>query len=142
MPPSPFSRKRAARSLMTARSSCGMRAAGVPGRGENGKTCSCVSPQSSTKSSERMNIASVSVGKPAMIVGAEHHIGPQPAHLIAEGDRIRANLPALHALENEIITTCGTDANAASVAARWRRHQADRHRPPPNQWMTTVAALF
>ena len=44
-----------------------MRAAGVPGRGENGNTCSCVSPHSSTRSSERANIASVSVGKPAMM---------------------------------------------------------------------------
>src|SRR5262245_2853048 len=35
---SPFSRNRRARSLTTARSICGMRAAGVPGRGENGKT--------------------------------------------------------------------------------------------------------
>ncbi len=46
--------------------SCGMRAAGVPGRAEYGKTCRKVRPHSSTSASEFANIASVSVGKPAI----------------------------------------------------------------------------
>ena len=62
----PRSRKRRARSFTTARESCGMRAAGVPGRAENGKTCRCVNPHCSTRSSELLNISSVSVGKPAI----------------------------------------------------------------------------
>ena len=66
-PPRPSRAAAAARSFTTARATCGMRAAGVPGRGENGKTCRCVRPHSSTRSSERANIASVSVGKPAMM---------------------------------------------------------------------------
>ena len=43
-----------------------MFAAGVPGRGEKGKTWRCVSPHSSTSASVFSNMASVSVGKPAM----------------------------------------------------------------------------
>ena len=42
-------------------------AAGVPLRGLNGNTCRNVSPQSRTRSMDRANISSVSVGKPAMI---------------------------------------------------------------------------
>ena len=80
-----------------------MRAAGVPGRGENGKTCRCVSPQSSTRSSERENISSVSVGKPAMMSAPNTTSGPQPAHLVAERDRVGAQVPALHALEDEVV---------------------------------------
>ena len=36
-------------------------------------------------------------------VGAEHDIGPQPAHLVAERDGIGARMPPLHALEDEIV---------------------------------------
>ena len=85
---SPFSRRRRARSLTTARSSCGMRAAGVPGRGENGNTCSCVSPHSSTRSSERANIASVSVGKPAMMSAPNTTSGRSRRTCVAERNGI------------------------------------------------------
>ena len=37
-------------------------------------------------------------------VGAERDIRPQPPHLGAELDRILARMPALHPLQNEIIT--------------------------------------
>ena len=51
-----------------------MRAAGVPGRGENGNTCRCVSPHSSTRSSERANIV-LGLGREAGDdVGAEHDV--------------------------------------------------------------------
>ena len=80
-----------------------MRAAGVPGRGENGKTCSCVSPHSSTRSSERANIASVSVGKPAMMSAPNTTSGRSRRTCVAERDRVGARMPPLHALEDEIV---------------------------------------
>ena len=51
--------------------SCGMRAAGVIGRGLKGKTCRKASAASSTKSRVLSKAASVSVGKPAMKIGPE-----------------------------------------------------------------------
>ena len=36
-------------------------------------------------------------------VAAEHDVGPQPPHLIAERDRVGAQVPPLHALEDEIV---------------------------------------
>ena len=36
-------------------------------------------------------------------VAAEHHVGPQPAHLSAERDGVGAQVPALHALQDEIV---------------------------------------
>ena len=99
----PFSRSRRARSLTTSPATCGMRAAGVPGRGENGNTCRCVSPHSSTRSSERANIV-LGLGREAGDdVGAEHHVGPQPPHLLAERDRVGAQMPPLHALEDQVV---------------------------------------
>ena len=75
--------------------SCGMRAAGVPGRGENGKTCRCVSPHSSTRSSELVEHR-FGLGREAGDhVGAEHDVRAQPAQRIAERDGIaRANAGA------------------------------------------------
>ena len=46
---SPARLSRAARSLTAVPGTCGMRAAGVPVRGENGNTCRKVKPQSSTR---------------------------------------------------------------------------------------------
>ena len=100
---SPFSRRRRARSLTTSPATCGMRAAGVPGRGENGNTCRCVSPHSSTRSSERANIV-LGLGRKARDdVAAEHDVGPQPPHLLAEGDGVGARMAALHALEDHVV---------------------------------------
>src|SRR5581483_3109142 len=62
----PLARSLAARSAMTGPGTCGISAAGVPSRAEKGKTCRKVSPQSSTSESEPSNMASVSVGKPAI----------------------------------------------------------------------------
>ena len=36
-------------------------------------------------------------------VAAEHHVRPQPPHLVAERDRIGAQMAPLHALEDEIV---------------------------------------
>ncbi len=36
-------------------------------------------------------------------IRTENDIGPQPAHLFAERNRVRARVPALHPLENEIV---------------------------------------
>ena len=85
------------------RATCGMRAAGVPGRGENGKTWSCVSPHSSTRSSERSNIASVSVGKPAMMSPPNATSGRSRRTSVAEGDGVGARVAALHALEDHVV---------------------------------------
>src|SRR6516162_510296 len=62
----PLSRNAAARSAVTLPWTCRMRAAGVPGRAENGKTCRKVSLQSSISDREPANIVSLSVGKPAI----------------------------------------------------------------------------
>ena len=77
---SPAARRRAARSLTRPRSSCGMRAAGVPGRGENGKTCRWVSPHSSTIA-QRVREHRLGLGREAGDeIGAEHDVRPQPPH--------------------------------------------------------------
>ena len=60
------SRSRAARALTISRSTCGIRAAGVPGRGEKGKTWAAITSQSSSRRRLFRAIASVSVGKPAI----------------------------------------------------------------------------
>ena len=49
-------------------------------------------------------------------VAAEHHVGPQAAHLLAEGDGIGAQVPALHPLQDEIV-------------ARLQRQVQMRHQP-------------
>ena len=71
----PFSRKRAARLAITAPLSWRMRAAGVPGRAENGNTCRKVSPQSSTSDSEFGEHRLALGGEAGDEVGAEHHVG-------------------------------------------------------------------
>ncbi len=93
-----------------------MRAAGVPGRGENGKTCNCVKPQSSTRSSERVNMTSLSVGNPAMMSAPNTTSGRRRRTRIAERDGIGARMPPLHALEDQIV-------------ARLQRQMQMRHQP-------------
>ena len=36
-------------------------------------------------------------------VGAEHHVGPQPPHRVAERDGVGARMPPLHALEDQVV---------------------------------------
>ena len=60
-------------------------------------------PHSSTMSSERANIASVSVGKPAMRSAPKTMSGRRRAHLGAEADRVGAQMAALHALQDEVV---------------------------------------
>ncbi len=98
-----MARSRAARCLTTPRSTCGMRAAGVPLRGENGKTCRCVRPHSSTILSEFSNISSVSVGKPAMMSAPKTMSGRSCPRFRAEADGVVAQMPALHALQNHVV---------------------------------------
>src|SRR5690606_20440713 len=59
-------RSSAARAVITRLSSCGMRAAGVPGRGEYGNTWPWTMPSSRTIERLAACIASSSVGKPAI----------------------------------------------------------------------------
>ena len=118
-----------------------MRAAGVPGRGENGKTCSCVSPHSSTRSSERANIASVSVGKPAMMSAPNTTSGRSRRTCSQNAIASRARMPPLHALEDEIVAGLQRQMQMRHqprlVAPA---HRADRRRPPPNRSRTAAAA--
>ena len=95
---------------------CGMRAAGVPGRGENGKTCK-VRQAAFVHEIERAHEHRLGLGrKSGDDVGAEHHVRPQPPHLFAERDRVGAQVPPLHALEDEIV-------------ARLQRQMQMRHQP-------------
>jgi hypothetical protein len=41
--------------------------------------------------------------KPGDEIRAERHIRAHPPDLFAEADRIRAQMPALHALENQVV---------------------------------------
>ena len=100
----PSARRRAARSRTAAPSTCGIRAAGVPARALNGKTCSQVRPQSSTSRSEFSNIASVSVGKPAIRSAPNTISGPR-----ARAPRRRSamassrQVAALHPLQDHVV---------------------------------------
>ena len=94
---------RAARSFAISRGTCGMRAAGVPGRGEKGKTCRCVSPHSSTSASVRCEHLFRLGRKAGDEIGAEHDIGPRRAQRGAEMDGVGARMAPLHALENQIV---------------------------------------
>ena len=93
-----------------------MRAAGVPGRGENGKTCRWVSPQSSTIASEFSNIASLSVGKPAMRSAPNTTSGRSRRTVSVNADRIAARMAPLHALQDHVV-------------ARLQRQMEVRHEP-------------
>ena len=79
---SPAARSRAARSLTRARSSCGMRAAGVPSRGLEREDVKIGQP-AFLDDVERVREHRVGLGREAGDdVGAEDDIGPQRAHLL------------------------------------------------------------
>ena len=83
--------------------SCGMRAAGVPALGEKGKTCSSVSPHSSTSDSVFCEHL-LGLGREAGDqVGAEHDVRPQLPRRGAEADRVGARMPPLHALQDHVV---------------------------------------
>ena len=66
-------------------------------------------------------------------VAAERHIGPQPPHLIAERNRVGAQMPALHALEDHVVAGLQRQMQMRhQPRRRWRARRADRRRPPPN----------
>ena len=71
------SRRRAARALTISRSSCGMRAAGVSGRGEKGKMCAATMSQSSSSFSVFSAIVFGFGRKAGDQVGADRRIGPR-----------------------------------------------------------------
>ena len=112
---SPAVRRRAARSWRVDLGSCGMRAAGVPRRAENGKTCRWVSPASSISASVRSNIASVSVGKPAIRSAPNAMSGRSPAKG-AQADHVGAPVAALHALQDQVVARLDAEVQM--------RHQA------------------
>ena len=141
-PPSPFSRRRRARSFTTSRATCGMRAAGVPGRGENGKTWRCVSPHSSTMV-EGAREHRLGLGREAGDdVGAEDDVGPQRAAPVAEArSRRRADAGASCASGSCRRRPAATDADAASAAPRSAmRVEQIVDRPRPNRSRRGAAA--
>ena len=96
-------RRRSARSRTKARSSCGMRAAGVPGRGENGKTWTCARPHSSISDSDCANISSVSVGKPAIRSAPKARSGRRRRRSSQNRNRFGARMAPLHALQDQVV---------------------------------------
>ena len=112
----PAARSRAARSWRNAFGTCGMRAAGVPRRAENGNTWRWVNPASSISAQVRSNIASVSVGKPGDQIGAEGDVRPQPPQARAQADHVVPVVPPLHALQDQVV--------AGLNAEMQMRHQA------------------
>ena len=68
-----------------------------------GKTCRKVSPASSTRSSVPPNIASSSVGKPAIRSAPKHEVGAQRRRRRGEPDDVGPPMPPLHALEHQVV---------------------------------------
>ena len=80
-----------------------MRAAGVPGRGEKGKTWRWVRPQSSTID-EAVLEHRLALGREAGDeIGAEDDVGAQAADVGGEAHGVGAQMPALHALEDHVV---------------------------------------
>ena len=97
------SRSRAARALTISRSSCGIRAAGVSGRGEKGKTCAAMMSQSSSSRSE-FERHLLALGREAGDqVGADRRVGPRRLQPLDHRDRIGAAVAALHPLEDQVV---------------------------------------
>ena len=93
-----------------------MRAAGVPGPRRERKDVQMGEP-AFVDQVERARKHRLGLGRKARDdVGAEHHVRPQPPHLVAERDRVGAQVPPLHALEDEIV-------------ARLQRQMQVRHQP-------------
>ena len=95
-----------------------MRAAGVPGRGEKGKTWRKVSPHSSTIDSELLEHR-LGLGREAGDeVGAEDDVGPEPPHRRRRSASASAReMPPLHALQDQVVAaTAARDGDAASAA--------------------------
>ena len=99
----PAARSRAARSRTIAGSSCGIRAAGVPGRGLYGKTWTKARPHSAIRS-EAAAEHRLGLGRKAGDqIGAEHDLRAQCAGAPRRRDRLRAAVPPLHALQDQIV---------------------------------------
>ena len=84
-------------------STCGMRAAGVSGRGEKGKMCAATMSQSSSNFSVFSAISSVSVGNPAM--RSAPIVASARAALIRSTVRTasRTAMPPLHPLQDHVV---------------------------------------
>ena len=83
--------------------SCGIRAAGVSGRGENGKTWAATMSQSSSSFRLFSAISSVSVGNPAM--RSAPIVAPGRAALMRSTVRTASDaaVAPLHALEDQVV---------------------------------------
>ena len=68
-----------------------------------GKTCRNVEAAFLDDLSELANIASVSVGKPAMMSAPKTISGRRRRTCVAERDRVVARMPALHALQDHVV---------------------------------------
>jgi hypothetical protein len=82
-----------------------MRAAGVPGRGREREDVQVRKP-AVVDDVEGAGEHVLGLGREAGDdVGAEDHVGTQPPHLGAEGNRVAAAVAALHALEDEVVAS-------------------------------------
>ncbi len=99
---SPAARNRAARDLIVRPSTAGIRAAGVPVRGEYGKTWQ---PSEIALLDQPQRFLEMRLGlgrETGDDVGPEGHVGAQAAGLPREANRVAAQMPALHALEDHV----------------------------------------
>ena len=82
---------------------CGIRAAGVPAARAEREDVQPGQPAVLDEASEFSNIASVSVGKPAMMSAPNTMSGPRRPHRLAEGDGVVAEVAALHPLQDHVV---------------------------------------
>ena len=140
--PAPAARSRAARDSVTRHRHRGIRAAGVPGRSRIGKDVQegeCRSPP--TRSRRFVELASVSVGKPAMRSAPKAMSGRSAAGAADEVQRIGAQVAALHALQDQVVAVLqATGADAASAAARRRSAARGPRRSRPGRARTAAGA--
>ena len=135
--PAPFARRRAARSLTTGRGTCGMRAAGVPLRGENGKDVQVGQP-ALVDDAHRVGEHLLRLGREAGDeIGAEHDVGAQRgARRRRTGSRRRGCGGASCASGPCRRRPASRDAGAASAAPPRRWRAGGGRRPRPDRWRT------
>jgi hypothetical protein len=63
-------------------------------------------------------------------VGAEGHVGAQPARLVAEADGVVAQVPPLHPLEDQVVARLQAEVQMRHQARLGRDGLHQRRRPP------------
>ncbi len=140
-PSRPCARRRAARSFTISRGTCGMRAAGVPLRGLNGKTCSMAQARIVDQLQRVLEHRVGFGGKARDQIGAERGIGPQRAHRRRRKRSCRRGDGGASCASGSCRRpTAPTDGNAASAALPPRWRASGRHRLRWNRWRKASAA--